>query len=44
VLAELADYERGAMGPVQHLPADLLAYLRIASTEREAWENYQQST
>jgi len=42
-MEELSDYEGGRLGPVDDMPAPLLVYLRLASAEKAAWENYQQA-
>lgn len=43
VFCLLQDYCDGRLGDVRDLPADLLAYLRMAANELEAWKGAQQS-
>lgn len=38
VIDWLPDYKRGALGPVQHLEAPLLSYLRAAEAAEGAWQ------
>lgn len=43
VLADLADYRRGALGNVWDLPAPHLDLLRVADAEEAQWDAYNQA-
>lgn len=43
ILADVEDYRRGALGPVQDLEAGYLELLRVADGEKARWQAAQEA-